>query len=43
VPSTDEYDGQKLFTKRNGKRLVTPLVEDAFDDSNRSPRGEALL
>ncbi len=25
VPSTDEYDGQKLFTKRNGKRLATPL------------------
>jgi tellurite resistance protein TerC len=25
VPSTDEFDGQKLFTKRNGKRLATPL------------------
>jgi tellurite resistance protein TerC len=25
VPSTDEYDGQKLFTKQNGKRLATPL------------------
>ena len=25
VPSTDEYDGQKLFTKKNGKRLATPL------------------
>jgi TerC family integral membrane protein len=25
VPSTDEYDGQKLFTRRNGKRLATPL------------------
>lgn len=25
VPTTDEYDGQKLFTRRNGKRLATPL------------------
>lgn len=25
VPSTDEFDGQKLFTKKNGKRLATPL------------------
>ena len=25
VPSTDQYDGQKLFTKKNGKRLATPL------------------
>jgi tellurite resistance protein TerC len=25
VPSTDEYDGQKIFTRRNGKRLATPL------------------
>jgi tellurite resistance protein TerC len=25
VPSTDEYDGQKMFTKRTGKRLATPL------------------
>ncbi len=25
VPSTTEYDGQKLFTRRNGKRLATPL------------------
>jgi tellurite resistance protein TerC len=25
VPSTNEYDGQKLFTRRNGKRLATPL------------------
>jgi tellurite resistance protein TerC len=25
VPSTPEYDGQKMFTKRNGKRLATPL------------------
>ncbi|MEJ7583576.1 MAG: TerC family protein [Acidimicrobiales bacterium] len=25
VPSTDAYDGQKLFTRRNGKRLATPL------------------
>jgi len=26
IPSTDTYDGQKLFTKRNGKRLATPLL-----------------
>jgi tellurite resistance protein TerC len=25
VPSTDEYDGQKIFTRRNGRRLATPL------------------
>jgi tellurite resistance protein TerC len=25
VPSTDEYDGQKLFTMRSGRRLATPL------------------
>ncbi len=25
VPSTDEFDGQKLFTRKNGKRLATPL------------------
>ncbi len=25
VPSTEEYDGQKIFTVRNGKRLATPL------------------
>lgn len=25
VPSTDKLDGQKLFTKVNGKRLATPL------------------
>ena len=25
VPSTDELDGQKLFTVENGKRLATPL------------------
>jgi TerC family integral membrane protein len=25
VPSTDEYDGQKLFTRRTGKLLATPL------------------
>jgi tellurite resistance protein TerC len=25
VPSTDEYDGQKLFTKKNAKRVATPL------------------
>ena len=24
VPSSDEYDGQKLFTRRNGKRLPRP-------------------
>ena len=26
VPSSDELDGQKLFTKINGKRLATPLL-----------------
>ena len=25
VPSTTRYDGQKLFTKENGRRLATPL------------------
>ncbi|MGQ0743694.1 MAG: TerC family protein [Acidimicrobiales bacterium] len=25
VPSTNNYDGQKLFTKENGKRVATPL------------------
>ena len=25
VPTTNTYDGQKLFTKENGKRLATPL------------------
>ena len=25
VPTTDRYDGQKLFTRANGKRLATPL------------------
>jgi len=25
IPSTSEYDGQKLFTIQNGKRLATPL------------------
>ena len=25
VPSTTEYDGQRLFTVRNGRRLATPL------------------
>jgi tellurite resistance protein TerC len=25
VPSTNEYDGQKLFTRRSGRRLATPL------------------
>jgi tellurite resistance protein TerC len=26
VPSSDDYDGQKLFTRVNGKRLATPLL-----------------
>jgi tellurite resistance protein TerC len=26
VPSSTEYDGQKLFTRQNGKRLATPLL-----------------
>ena len=26
IPSTDELDGQKLFTIKNGKRLATPLL-----------------
>ena len=25
VPSSPDYDGQKLFTRQNGKRLATPL------------------
>ena len=25
VPTTDEYDGQKLFTRHNAKRVATPL------------------
>ena len=25
VPSTNEYDGQKMFTRVNGKRVATPL------------------
>ena len=25
VPSTDEYNGQKMFSRRNGKLLATPL------------------
>jgi tellurite resistance protein TerC len=25
LPSTPEYDGQKMFTRRTGKRLATPL------------------
>ncbi|MBA2388420.1 MAG: TerC/Alx family metal homeostasis membrane protein, partial [Acidimicrobiia bacterium] len=25
VPTTDDYDGQKLFTRASGKRLATPL------------------
>ncbi len=24
-PATNEYDGTKLFTKKNGKRLITPM------------------
>ena len=26
IPTTDELDGQKLFTKKNGKQLATPLL-----------------
>ncbi|MCB0961446.1 MAG: TerC family protein [Acidimicrobiales bacterium] len=26
IPSTPDYDGQKLFTMRNGRRLATPLL-----------------
>jgi tellurite resistance protein TerC len=26
IPSSTEYDGQKMFVKRNGKRLATPLL-----------------
>ena len=26
VPSTTDYDGQRLFTRRNGRRLATPLL-----------------
>lgn len=26
LPATDEYDGVKLVTKRNGKRLITPML-----------------
>jgi tellurite resistance protein TerC len=26
VPTTDEYDGQKFWTVRNGRRLATPLL-----------------
>ena len=25
IPSTSEYDGQKMFTRRSGRRLATPL------------------
>lgn len=25
IPTTDELDGQKLFTRKNGRRLATPL------------------
>ncbi len=25
IPTTDRYDGQKMFTRENGKRLATPL------------------
>ena len=36
VPTTDEYDGQKLFTRRNAKRLATPLF--AVLDPDRGHR-----
>ena len=26
IPSTPEYDGQKMFTRRNAKRVATPLL-----------------
>jgi tellurite resistance protein TerC len=26
IPSTTEYDGQKMFTRLNGKRVATPLL-----------------
>ena len=26
VPTTDEYDGQKFFTRKNGVRMATPLL-----------------
>jgi tellurite resistance protein TerC len=26
LPATDEYDGVKLMVKRNGKRLITPML-----------------
>jgi tellurite resistance protein TerC len=26
LPATDQYDGVKLITKRNGKRLITPML-----------------
>ena len=26
VPMTDQYDGDKFFTKRNGRRIATPLI-----------------
>ncbi|HYJ68854.1 MAG TPA: TerC family protein [Nocardioidaceae bacterium] len=26
LPATDEYDGVKLIVKRNGKRLITPML-----------------
>ena len=26
VPMSEDYDGQKLFTRENGKRLATPLL-----------------
>ncbi|MFN2505082.1 MAG: TerC family protein [Acidimicrobiales bacterium] len=26
IPSTTEYDGQRLFTRRSGRRLATPLL-----------------
>jgi tellurite resistance protein TerC len=26
IPMTEEYDGDKLFTRRNGRRIATPLI-----------------
>ena len=26
IPTTDEYDGQKFFTRKNGVRMATPLL-----------------
>lgn len=43
VPSTHEYDGQKLFTRRSGKLLATPLfavliLVETTDVCSRSTR-----